>query len=107
MTDDPPAAPRSTSPRARSHASKIYGAGETEVRALDAVNVEFDVAAYTAIMGPSGSGKSTLLHCMAGLDRLTSGQVFIGDIELSGVERQGADAASAATASASSSRRTT
>ena len=64
------------------HASKIYGEGETEVRALDDVDVDFERGAYTAIMGPSGSGKSTLLHCIAGLDALTSGQVFLGDVEL-------------------------
>jgi putative ABC transport system ATP-binding protein len=64
------------------HASKIYGEGETEVRALDDVDVNFERGAYTAIMGPSGSGKSTLLHCIAGLDTLTSGQVYLGDIEL-------------------------
>ncbi len=63
-------------------ASKIYGSGDTEVRALDAIEVVFDKARFTAIMGPSGSGKSTLMHCMAGLDRLTSGQVFIGDTDL-------------------------
>jgi putative ABC transport system ATP-binding protein len=64
-------------------ASKIYGSGEAEVRALNAINVAFDSARLTAIMGPSGSGKSTLLHCMAGLDRLTSGQIFLGDVEIS------------------------
>jgi putative ABC transport system ATP-binding protein len=64
-------------------ATKVYGEGETEVRALDGVDVAFDRGAYTAIMGPSGSGKSTLLHCIAGLDTLTSGQVFLGDIDLS------------------------
>jgi putative ABC transport system ATP-binding protein len=63
-------------------ATKIYGHGLTEVRALDGVTVDFERARLTAIMGPSGSGKSTLLHCVAGLDTLTSGQVFIGDIEL-------------------------
>ncbi len=68
---------------ARCGATKIYGEGETEVRALDDVDVEFERGAYTAIMGPSGSGKSTLLHCIAGLDTLTSGQVFLGDIDLS------------------------
>ena len=51
-------------------------------RALDDVSVDFERARYTAIMGPSGSGKSTLLHCMAGLDTPTSGQVFIGDVDL-------------------------
>jgi putative ABC transport system ATP-binding protein len=64
-------------------ASKIYGSGEAEVRALNAINVQFETARLSAIMGPSGSGKSTLLHCMAGLDRLTSGQIFLGDVEIS------------------------
>ena len=64
-------------------ASKIYGTGETAVRALDEISVEFAQSAYTAIMGPSGSGKSTLLHCLAGLDTLTSGHVFLGDLDMS------------------------
>jgi len=64
-------------------ATKVYGSGVTEVRAIDDVTVDFAVGAFTAIMGPSGSGKSTLLHCIAGLDTLTSGQVFIGDVEVS------------------------
>ena len=64
-------------------ASKVYGSGPTEVRALDGVTVEFAAQRFTAIMGPSGSGKSTLLHCVAGLDALTSGTVFIGDDDLS------------------------
>jgi putative ABC transport system ATP-binding protein len=63
-------------------AVKVYGTGDAAVRALDGVSVEFGHGRYTAIMGPSGSGKSTLLHCIAGLDSLTSGQVFIGDVEL-------------------------
>jgi putative ABC transport system ATP-binding protein len=63
--------------------TKIYGQGQTEVRALDNVSVEFPSGRFTAIMGPSGSGKSTLMHCLAGLDRITSGQIFIGDVELS------------------------
>ncbi len=62
--------------------SKIYGEGDTEVRALDSVTAEFESGRFTAIMGPSGSGKSTLLHCVAGLDVLSDGKVFIGDIEL-------------------------
>ena len=62
---------------------KIYGEGDTAVRALDGVTVEIVASHFTAIMGPSGSGKSTLMHCLAGLDTLTSGQVFIGDVELS------------------------
>jgi putative ABC transport system ATP-binding protein len=64
------------------HAVKVYGRGETAVRALDGVTVEFAAGSFAAIMGPSGSGKSTLLHVLAGLDRLTSGQVFVGQTEL-------------------------
>jgi len=64
-------------------AVKIYGKGQTEVRALDGVTVGFASGRYTAVMGPSGSGKSTLLHCVAGLDSLTSGRAFIGDADLS------------------------
>jgi putative ABC transport system ATP-binding protein len=63
-------------------ASKVYGSGEAEVRALDHISVEFETARMTAIMGPSGSGKSTLLHCLAGLDSLTSGRIFLGDTDL-------------------------
>jgi len=81
--------PPTTAVAARAvHASKIYGEGETEVRALDDVDVDFERGAYTAIMGPSGSGKSTLLHCIAGLDTLTSGQVYLGDIELSALNEK-------------------
>ncbi len=69
-------------------AIKIYGKGQTEVRALDGVSVEFASGRYTAIMGPSGSGKSTLLHCVAGLDNLTSGRAFIGDVDLSTLNDQ-------------------
>jgi len=64
------------------HATKVYGSDVTVVRALDDVSVDIDECCFTAIMGPSGSGKSTLMHCMAGLDNLTSGQVFIGDTDL-------------------------
>jgi putative ABC transport system ATP-binding protein len=62
---------------------KIYGSGETAVRALDGVTVELPGGCFTAIMGPSGSGKSTLMHCLAGLDSVTAGQVYIGEVELS------------------------
>lgn len=63
-------------------AVKTYGSDTTAVTALDGVDVEFAKGRFTAIMGPSGSGKSTLMHCVAGLDTLSSGQVFIGDVEL-------------------------
>jgi putative ABC transport system ATP-binding protein len=63
-------------------AVKVYGSGDSAVRALDGVSVEFAAGAFTAIMGPSGSGKSTLMHAIAGLDSLSSGQVFIGDTDL-------------------------
>jgi len=69
-------------------AVKVYGKGQTEVRALDGVTVEFVTGRYTAIMGPSGSGKSTLLHCVAGLDTLTSGKAFIGEADLSTLNDQ-------------------
>ena len=63
-------------------ATKVYGAGDTAVRALDEVDLDVPAGRFTAVMGPSGSGKSTLMHCLAGLDDLTSGQVFIGDVDL-------------------------
>ncbi|MFM7963150.1 MAG: ATP-binding cassette domain-containing protein, partial [Actinomycetota bacterium] len=64
-------------------AKKFYGAGDSEVHALDGVDVQFEKGKFTAIMGPSGSGKSTLMHCIAGLDSLTGGAVYIGDTDLS------------------------
>jgi putative ABC transport system ATP-binding protein len=61
---------------------KVYGKGDAAVEALRGVSVEFGKGVFTAIMGPSGSGKSTLLHCVAGLDTPTSGEVFIGDVDI-------------------------
>jgi putative ABC transport system ATP-binding protein len=61
---------------------KIYGEGDAAVHALDGITAGFEQSHFTAIMGPSGSGKSTLLHCLAGLDNLSSGQVYLGDTEL-------------------------
>jgi putative ABC transport system ATP-binding protein len=70
-------------PAARTvEATKVYGSGDTAVVALAGVTIEIPKGRYTAIMGPSGSGKSTLMHCMAGLDSLTSGQVFVGHQDL-------------------------
>jgi putative ABC transport system ATP-binding protein len=63
-------------------ATKVYGKGATQVRALDGVTLDFPSGQFSAIMGPSGSGKSTLMHCVAGLDTLTSGQVRVGGIDL-------------------------
>ncbi|WP_367325131.1 ABC transporter ATP-binding protein [Streptomyces sp. HUAS ZL42] len=67
-------------------AVKMYGGGDTAVRALDGVTVDFPAGRFTAIMGPSGSGKSTLMHCAAGLDTLTSGTAHIGDVDLSSLD---------------------
>jgi putative ABC transport system ATP-binding protein len=78
-------APATTAVAAMVHGVKVHGEGETEVHALDDVSVEFPAGRFSIIMGPSGSGKSTLLQCMAGLDTLTSGQTFIGDVELGGL----------------------
>ncbi len=75
------AAAATTDPTVRVTAAvKIYGEGETEVRALAGVDLEVPRGQFLAIMGPSGSGKSTLLHCAAGLDRLTSGTVEIAGV---------------------------
>lgn len=61
---------------------KIYGKGENEVHAIDGIDLEIEPHKFTAIVGASGSGKSTLLHCMAGLDKPTSGKVYIDDLDL-------------------------
>jgi putative ABC transport system ATP-binding protein len=61
---------------------RSYSGGAGEVRALDGVSIDIPAGRFTAIMGPSGSGKSTLLHCLAGLDRPTSGQILLGGTHL-------------------------
>jgi putative ABC transport system ATP-binding protein len=64
------------------HVTKTYGSGESQFNALNDVSVNFKSGEFTAIMGPSGSGKSTLMHCAAGLDRINSGEVWIGDNDI-------------------------
>jgi len=61
---------------------KVYGSGANAVRAVDGISAEFPRGTFTAIMGPSGSGKSTLMHCLAGLDSVTAGRAFIGDVDI-------------------------
>lgn len=63
--------------------TKVYGSGDAAVRALDGVSADFAAGSFTAIMGPSGSGKSTLMHCLAGLDRPTSGRVQLAGQDIS------------------------
>jgi len=75
-----------TAPAARAVGlTKVFGSGETAVRALDGVTVDFPRGQFSAIMGPSGSGKSTLMHCLAGLDTVTEGEVYVGEEALSGL----------------------
>ncbi|HEY9556562.1 MAG TPA: ABC transporter ATP-binding protein [Acidimicrobiales bacterium] len=78
----PPAMPDTRVAASAVDARKVYGSGDTKVQALDGVTVDFESGRFTAIMGPSGSGKSTLMHCVAGLDELSSGKVFIGGTDL-------------------------
>jgi putative ABC transport system ATP-binding protein len=66
--------------------SKSYGDGDAAVHALDDVSVSLAAGEFTAIMGPSGSGKSTLLHVLAGLDRPTSGEIYVGDTEITSLK---------------------
>jgi putative ABC transport system ATP-binding protein len=65
-----------------SELTKSYGSDATSVRALDGITIGLRRGEFTAIMGPSGSGKSTLMHIMAGLDTATSGQVWLGDTNI-------------------------
>ncbi|MET0926562.1 MAG: ABC transporter ATP-binding protein [Solirubrobacterales bacterium] len=61
---------------------RVFGEGEAAVKALDGITVDLPAGGLTAIMGPSGSGKSTLMHCLAGLDRPTSGKVIVAGVDL-------------------------
>ncbi len=79
------ASPDGTAARARG-LSRAYGSGETAVIALDSVDVDIARGRFTAVMGPSGSGKSTLMHCLAGLDTVSTGQVWLGDTEITGLK---------------------
>ena len=65
-----------------------FGSGDGTVRALDGVTLAFEPGTFTAVMGPSGSGKSTLLQSAAGLDRPTSGSVYLGEQELGGLSER-------------------
>ncbi len=75
----------STSAVAARRVSKSYGRADTAVHALRNVSLDFDLGRFTAIMGPSGSGKSTLMHCLAGLDTVDSGQLWIGGTDITGL----------------------
>ena len=75
--------PRATVAVSTLNLIKTYGSGPQAVRAVDGISVAIATGSFTAIMGPSGSGKSTLMHCMAGLDTITDGRVFLGGQEIS------------------------
>ena len=84
-----PAAPIRTAAARAVDVSKVYGSGDAAVTALDGVSIDIERGRYTAIMGPSGSGKSTLMHCLAGLDAVTGGEVYIGEVKLTGLSDRG------------------
>ena len=85
VTKDAPAAPAAHAVALR----KTYGTGQAAVHALAGITVAFDRGRFTAVMGPSGSGKSTLMHCMAGLDRPTSGHAFVGGLDIGTLDDAG------------------
>ncbi|WP_327191488.1 ABC transporter ATP-binding protein [Streptomyces xinghaiensis] len=76
-------------PAARAESlTKAFGSGETAVIAVDAVDVTIERGRFTAVMGPSGSGKSTLMHCLAGLDSVSAGRVWLGGTEITGLKEK-------------------
>ena len=83
-----PAATTANIAASASQATKVYGEGDTQVVALNSVDIEFESGRFSAIMGPSGSGKSTLMHCMAGLDRLSRGSVSVGGTDITGASEK-------------------
>jgi putative ABC transport system ATP-binding protein len=86
MTATPPSPLATAAAAGAVDAKKIYGVGDAAVHALDGVTIAFEPSRFTAIMGPSGSGKSTLLHCLAGLDSLSEGAVYIGETYLASLD---------------------
>jgi putative ABC transport system ATP-binding protein len=90
LTDTAQETQRPASPAAHAvELRKTYGTGQATVHALAGIDVTFARGRFTAVMGPSGSGKSTLMHCMAGLDRPTSGQSYVGDIDIGALDDKG------------------
>jgi putative ABC transport system ATP-binding protein len=86
------ALPENTQTAPAAHAvglRKTYGTGQAVVHALAGITVTFDRGRFTAVMGPSGSGKSTLMQCMAGLDRPSSGQAFVGGVDIGSLDDAG------------------
>src|SRR5215217_3799239 len=90
VTFPPPERTTTAAPAVRAHGIlRHYGEGDTTVHALRGVDIDVTAGKLTAIMGPSGSGKSTLMHILAGLDQPDGGQVWIGDIEVTGLDDDG------------------
>ncbi len=90
LTEQETTAARASTPAAHAvELRKTYGTGQATVHALAGITVTFERGRFTAVMGPSGSGKSTLMHCMAGLDRPTSGQTYVGDLDIGNLDDKG------------------
>ena len=90
LTDEASTPQREATPAAHAvDLRKTYGTGDATVHALAGIDVTFTRAHFTAVMGPSGSGKSTLMHCMAGLDRPTSGKTYVGDLDVGSLDDSG------------------